>query len=184
MMLRLASLPLIALTAFAFVACGDDDDDGKNTGGVSTGGTAGGGSGGSSGGGGASGSTSDAPAGACISASDMAALDATYDGGKSSTDVAKTCAIGCLADPDPNQCALDCIGVQTNNAISTPCSSCILGAINCAKDSGCTGKCLNPDDPQLVQECNDCRCGGGVSTTQRNCIQEYEVCSGRDDTTC
>lgn len=107
------------------------------------------------------------PTGACTNAADMTIIQANNP---SPTDIAGQCGINCLADPDPQACALDCVingkGNIPGTGLSAGCAGCYAATVKCAIDN-CVAVCLDPGSA----ECATCRENAG-------CNDAFYTCSG------
>lgn len=115
------------------------------------------------------------PAGACINAPDLALIedDGCEDEPPPDTtcesDEARTCGQGCLASPDPKQCATDCVVEKTG--LTTPCAACYADNVPCAVANGCVAPCLQDE-----VKCSECLC-------EKGCTKAFYDCSGLDSST-
>lgn len=184
--LRRGGLAALALgAALASGASCANDSEGSGTGAVSAGGT-------SASGGAAGEAGLDAAPGVdlCNNPADIAGVHANYDapgteGGtnlQTLNQVAKQCGIDCLfmhGEDEAAQrvCATDCIQEVTQQAISLPCTSCVILSVECGR-TYCLNECIGSDEAL----CDRCLCGeNGLGI---NCLVDYEACSGIPNTTC
>ena len=116
-------------------------------------------------------------AGFCTNPGDRSASGATYGPG-TIEEVAASCGIGCLSETDLRTCIAACIDGETAGAFSASCRDCYVDTTLCAAES-CVPTCVI--DPWGVS-CTDCRCGG--NTTGRNCVAEFDLCSGFETFVC
>ena len=84
------------------------------------------------------------PAGACTNEADDTLL-ATEELRDAVTASATDCGIGCLGEDDVGACSVACLVDATG--LSSECSTCYAGMVNCSKDN-CLAKCLA--DPSKI----------------------------------
>jgi len=98
------------------------------------------------------------------------------DGTQTVDDVAESCGIGCIADPDLVGCTASCVVAETD--ITLGCARCYGGSFACGAEN-CIGECLaDPGGPA----CIGCRCGD--NPVGINCIGQFDVCTGVTMTAC
>jgi len=115
--------------------------------------------------------------GMCASDSDLTGTCADYSG-SGIADIASTCGVGCLTNPDQGACTTMCILAQTSNGVSTDCANCYTASVGCAA-MNCLTECAA--DPAGAA-CLACRCG--TNTAMVNCIDVFTACSGIPSDTC
>ncbi|MCA9581395.1 MAG: hypothetical protein KC416_06340 [Myxococcales bacterium] len=119
------------------------------------------------------------PAGACTNASDVAAIQATYDG-KTVSEIAKaegqTCFVGGATEESAlRACVVSAVNTKTSNALSAECVPCYAISVSCGA-TVCLAPCLDTSTPAKEKACDECVCGDNDAT--RNCIEEFTACSG------
>ena len=111
----------------------------------------------------------------CTNATDMAAVQATYENDQTAGDIAKACGLSCFQQQGvaiTNACVVDCMRTATNGDISDDCLGCFGGSVLCTAQN-CALLCAA--DPNSAG-CLACQCGGNASGT--NCYDQYTACSG------
>ena len=97
--------------------------------------------------------------GACTNDADMAILDSL-----DSEQIATSCAIECIGQPDMETCSANCISNATG--LSAECIDCFVGVVMCTVQH-CVGFCsVNPES----DACVSCRA--------EHCVPAFEECTG------
>ena len=78
---------------------------------------------------------------------------------------AQTCGLGCLDDPDPETCSVQCI--VENEDMSPECAACYAGVVGCATEN-CLAECAASP---ASDACTQCQIDAG-------CRADFDTCSG------
>jgi hypothetical protein len=121
---------------------------------------------------------SDAPAGACTSATDKAAVDGTTKWNNKTIKEIVSGQAACLVDPKPEECIVKAVKTAVNNEVSDGCITCYAKSAMCTVENCLAAGCVTAP---TATACVKCQCGD--NTKKVNCIQAFADCSGVPPTT-